>query len=308
MTIRACAAIFIVLVSLAAVRLDAQDTGATRTTDPAGKTLQSGVESAAPQAAKAPEPDPASRVDYWAPPAEEAPLCPPDDPCLPRLYKDWREFAEDNRSSQREGGFIGARITIDRANFILTLEGIARDGREDAVYRTHVGLGDFNTPTPAGRFIINHLYCYPDVVFFTVDSQQIPFLYKGFFAPILKCDRTGHCRRYRELGIHGFDASALPNLPKDARVIRYGAVSNGCIRVPDPCRLKKELIRLVGIGALRKNERGCYHWLKRPVEVVIEGDYPGTQDDEPLTLVSIFEQGVSQVQNGLKDLISVFGP
>lgn len=302
-TFRAYAVTMIVLLSMPAFGLDAPSNSTAETIDLDGKRQESTRSTVEHSMG-----DPSSQVDYWPPPEDELPISPPDDPCLPRLYKNWLEFAMDNRSDPRMTSIAGARITIDRANFILTVEAIGRDAYGKVVYRTHVGLGDFNTPTPAGRFIINHLYCYPDVVFFGGDSQQIPFLYKGFLAPILRCDRAGHCKRFRELGMHGFDASAIPNLPPDARVIRYGAVSNGCIRVPDPCKLKMELIRLVGIGPLRKNERGCYHWLKRPVEVIIEGNYPGTDDDEPLTLVSIFEEGIAQVQDGLKNIISVFGP
>lgn len=306
MTFRNLAATILVLVSLVGVGTDALDSGAGAATTPTGEIQQSGTADAEPQVTK--QPDPASEVDYWPPPAEEPVISAPEDPCLPPLYRNWRELAEDDRYNAQGSRYVGARITIDRSSFVLTLEGIGRDGYLEDVYRTHVGLGDFNTPTPKGRFIINHLYCYPDVMFFAGDSQRIPLLYKGFLAPILRCDRAGHCKRYRELGMHGFDASALPNLPKDARVIQFGAVSNGCIRVPDPCKLKTLLIRMVGIGPLRKNERGCYHWLKRPVEVVIEGNYPGTDEDEPVTLVSILETGVSQLQDGLKDLISVFGP
>jgi len=186
------------------------------------------------------------------------------------------------------------------------LEGVRKDGSVEEVYRTHVGLGDVNSPTPDGNFVINHIYCYPDVVFFTVSGDRVPGLYNGFFAPLLLCEDRKHCKRFRDLGIHGFQGSAARRHNVSvASMDTYGAISAGCIRVPDPCRLKSELIRLVGIGPVKTNDRGTYHWLAKPVEVVIAGRYPGTEDQ--MTLVSIFEQSLEQVHHGLKDLFGIFG-
>jgi len=239
-------------------------------------------------------------------PHPEAPVQPPDDPCLPRLYKDWQEFSLYDDPDNPLPKFAHIRIVIDRSNFTLVLEGIRKDDSVQEIYRTSVALGDTGTPTPEGQFVINHIYCYPDVVFFDASSRRVPALYKGFFAPLLLCDKSGRCQRFRDLGMHGYDPSALhAGSPGDGQET-YGAVSAGCIRVPDPCQLKTRLIRLAGLGPLRQNDRGCYHWLGKPVEVLIEGDYPWL--DENSTLASIVNHGLSKIRNGLNTVLGAFGP
>lgn len=227
-----------------------------------------------------------------------APLQPPQDPCLPALFRDWREWSLQEKESAAR--FVRARITIDLERFRLVLEGVRSDGSTEEVYSTHVALGDADRPTPGGQFIINHVYCYPDVVFFDVTRNRVvPEFYKGFFAPLLACDDQGRCERFHDLGIHGFDASAYPE-PGKLRPETYGPVSGGCIRLPDPCLFKTELIRLVGIGPMKQNDRGCYHWLNKPVEVRIP--------EEEFTLLSILQEGFLHIQRGMKNLIGIFGP
>jgi hypothetical protein len=237
--------------------------------------------------------------------AEEKLPGPPDDPCLPPLYKDWREFSLNYLDQHPEAKGSTFRIIIDRSTFRLTAECSRPDGSVDEVYESDVGLGDINSPTPAGQFVINHVYCYPDVMFFGWKNQRVPALYNGFFAPLLLCDEAGRCRRYRELGIHGFEPSARPD-PRNIRPETSGAVSGGCIRLPDPCRLKYTLISMVGVGDLKKDDRGFYYWLKRPVEVLIVGEYPG--GEEYFNVVSAFEKGLSHVQDGLRSFLDMFSP
>ncbi len=226
---------------------------------------------------------------------------PPDDPCLPRLYHDWQELGVNDTE---EGGrrYSAVRLLIDRSQFMLTVEGILPDGSTEDVYFTHIGLGDLHSRTPAGRFFINHLFCYPDVVYFDPDLGPVPHLYKGFLAPLMVCNRAGRCRRYRQLGLHGFDSSIFPD---SYQLIEqtYGPVSGGCIRVPEPCELKAILISLVGVGPIKQNERGCYHWLKQPVEVLIDGQYPGFDDDDGL--LSSVGDGLNR---GLKRILGLFRP
>lgn len=220
---------------------------------------------------------------------------PPHDRCLPSLYRDWSEISA-NRSLDKLGGdFAGARVIIDRSTFNLLLQGIRWDLSVKDIYSTRVAIGDFETPTPVGQFIINHVYCYSDVLYFDVNHQSVPLLYNGFFAPLLACDEDGRCRRFRELGLHGFDASAYPN-PQLLRPETEGPVSHGCIRLPDPCAFKAALIRLVGVGPLKRNERGSYHWLDKPVEVWIV--------DDEITLVSLMEEGFSYMHQGLLSIIN----
>lgn len=227
-----------------------------------------------------------------------------DDPCLPGLYKDWRELSQEAHSGLRENGFARVRIVIDRSEFNLVLEGIRKDESVEEIYTTPVALGDIDSPTPDGEFIINHVYCYSDVVFFPVDADPIPGLYNGFFAPILACDEDGRCERFQELGLHGFQASALP-IHTRIRSAPSGAITAGCIRLPDPCKFKSALTSVIGLGPLKKNERGSYHWLNKPVHVVITGTYPGTEA-EPTTISSMFEQGLLRLNDGLKSLWSAF--
>lgn len=226
-----------------------------------------------------------------------------DDPCLPPLYKDWQEFSFDNQKNSHSK-YAAFRIVIDRSSFQLFLEAIKSDGTVDELYRTHVGLGDVSSPTPEGLFLINHIYCYQDVMFFEQTGDKIPGLYNGFFAPLLSCDEKGRCNRFRDLGIHGFDASARPNARMTA-ADTYGAISAGCIRLPDPCRFKAEVIKSIGIGPLKKNDRGSYHWLNKPVQVAIVGNYPGVEDQA--TLVSVFQQGLEQIHEGIKNFFGIFG-
>ena len=225
----------------------------------------------------------------------------PSDPCLPGLYANWQEFSQDDTDKQRPE-FKWLRIYIDRSNFELVLDGVRKDDSIEEIYRTHVALGDVNSPTPEGRFIINHVYCYPDVVFFGTETEPIPGLYNGFFAPLQICDEHGRCQRFRELGLHGFQASAIPP-GRHISPATVGAVSAGCIRVPDPCKFKKALIKAAGLNGLKQNDRGAYHWFKKPVEVIIGDRHP---DSDETNLVSILERGVTQVQEGLKSLLDVF--
>ena len=230
-------------------------------------------------------------------------LPPSVDPCLPPLYRDWRELGVDNRENGTGPRFAEIKIVIDRSLFLLTVQGINRDDTSEEIYRTQVGLGDPRSETPRGRYFINHVYCYPDVVFFDGISNPISEIYNGLFAPLLLCDGSGRCDRFRDLGIHGFHASAHPD-PASIRPETEGPVSGGCIRVPDPCRFKLELVRLVGVGPLKKNERGSYHWLNKPVEVLITGDYPSSGD--AITLLSILQGGLQHVQQGVKSFLGVF--
>jgi hypothetical protein len=218
---------------------------------------------------------------------------PPQDPCLSSLYRDWQELSTEEKGKPPLDQYSRGRIIIDRDRFHLTLEGVRRDGSSDQVYETHVALGNPDAPTPLGVFVINHVYCYPDVVFFTENQEKIAALYKGFFAPLLLCDEGGRCDRFHDLGIHGFDASAYPE-PASIRPETHGAVSAGCIRLPDPCQFKASLIRLVGVGPIKRNERGTYHWLEKPVEVWIV--------DETVTLGSLVQEGVQQLGRGLRNL------
>jgi hypothetical protein len=229
----------------------------------------------------------------------------PDDPCLQNEYNDWREFslAEHHINSIALDRQI--RLHIHRNSFILSLEVVEGDNPTMEIYFTTVGLGDLSSPTPVGSFVINHIYCYPDVVFFDSSSEKVSELYNGFFAPLLLCEnRVGRCARYNDLGIHGFRASAIPG-SSPIRPETYGAVTGGCIRLPDPCSFKKELIRNVGVGPVRKNERGSYHWLKRPVEVIIEGAYPGTDDD--VTIADIVQDGLSHIRAGVRSMLELLG-
>lgn len=226
----------------------------------------------------------------------------PNDPCLPGLYTNWQEFSQDNSDGGPRPEFKALRIYIDRLNFQLVLEGLLKDDSVEEIYRTHVALGDVGSPTPEGRYVVNHIYCYPDVVFFDANAERVPGLYNGFFAPLLICDEQGKCQRFRELGMHGFQASAIP-AGRHISPATVGAVSAGCIRLPDPCKFKKALMKAAGLGGLKYNDRGAYHWLKRPVEVVINDGYPDADDTN---LASIIERGVTQVQEGLKSLFDVF--
>jgi hypothetical protein len=208
-----------------------------------------------------------------------------------------------NQENVSYHAFAGFRIHIDRSNFEMTFEGIHRDNSVEEIYRTHVGLGDTESPTPAGRFLINHLYCYPDVVLFGESGEPVPEVYGGFFAPILLCDEQGRCERHRELGMHGFHHQGASD-PQVTPVNTYGPISAGCIRLPDPCKFKASLIRLIGIGPMKRNDRGSYHWLNKPVEVIIDGAYPG--GEEELTLLSLIREGAAQVQGGLKNVLDMF--
>jgi hypothetical protein len=229
----------------------------------------------------------------------------PDDPCLPPLYKNWYEFSADVREEDAAREFVGFRVLLDRSTFVLKFQGLRRDGSIKTIYASPCGVGELNSPTPEGRFLINHVYIYPDVAFFGSSGDPHRGLYNGFFAPLLVCDDDGLCQRFQELGIHGFNPSAYPD-PSAIRLEACGAVSGGCVRLPDPCRFKTALIRLVGIGPAKRNDRGVYHWLNKPVEVLISGDYPGANDFG--SVASLFEQGLIHVRDGLKNLIGSFGP
>ncbi len=229
-------------------------------------------------------------------------LEPPDDPCLPPLYKDWEEFSRFSREGAptSEGRL---RIVIDRALFTLVLEEIGPDRIPQIVYYTSVALGGLRSPTPEGAFVINHIYCYPDVAYFTPAHEKVSGLYNGFFAPLLLCDADGKCERFKELGLHGFLADARPD--SSIRPETFGAVSGGCIRLPDPCSFKKSLISRARLGPRRTNERGSYHWLKRPIEVLIVNGYPSSEHSS--AFLDIFTHGLDRLGKGLGELLRGFG-
>jgi L,D-transpeptidase catalytic domain len=229
----------------------------------------------------------------------------PYDPCLPGLYRDWLEYSDDQESLRKASGVHGARILIDRIRYEIIIEALFRDGTAREAYRGAVALGAYKTPTPKGRFLINHLYCYPDVLFFASDSEPIMNLYRGFFAPLQICDAYGHCERYNDLGLHGFELSAHPH-PEVLQAGVNGPVSGGCVRVSDPCAIKRNLVRLVGVGKIGKNDRGTYHWLKKNVEVVIFDEEP--EPDGAITLAGILEEGLTSIGTGLKSVMNLFQP
>lgn len=235
-------------------------------------------------------------------PAYNDMLEPPDDPCLPPLYKDWQEFSTFSgpKSSKYESAL---RIVIDRTMFILTLEEIGFQDKPRIVYQTEVALGNLTSPTPEGSFIINHIYCYPDVMYFSPVHKKVPKLYNGFFAPLLWCDQAGKCERFNDLGIHGFCPEARPD--PAIRPEAFGAVSGGCIRLPDPCAFKKHLIMRSNLGPRRINERGSYHWLEKPINVLIVNGYPFPET--PDTIFKVLTDGLERLGNGLGELLKQFG-
>lgn len=218
-----------------------------------------------------------------------------EDPCLPPQFANWRErwLVESRVNGDR--GLVQARVIIDRSTFRLFLQGIRRDLSVVDIYSTPVAIGHFETPTPVGQFLINHIYCYEDVLFYDVNERAVPGLYNGFFAPLLVCDEQGHCQRHLDLGIHGFDAASYPD-PNAIAPQTQGPVSHGCIRLPDPCAFKTALIEAVGIEPLKRNERGSYHWLKKPVEVWVV--------DDEATLLSLMEEGLSHMGRGLRGIFN----
>jgi hypothetical protein len=79
-----------------------------------------------------------------------------------------------------------------------------------------------------------------------------------------------------------------------------GHSSGGCIRLPDPCAFKKALTRSARLGPLRKNERGSYHWLERPIEVLIY--------DDKATILSLLEEGIGLVSRRVGSALGLLGP
>lgn len=229
----------------------------------------------------------------------------PYDTCLPGLYRDWLEYSLDHDEFRKNHGIVGAQILIDRKKYQIRIQALLKDGTNRESYRGPVALGALKSPTPRGRFIINHIYCYPDVIFFASESQPVADLYMGFFAPLQICDESGHCERYNELGLHGFQLSAHPN-PATVQPGLYGAVSGGCVRIADPCSIKRHLIRLVGVGNIRKNDRGSFHWLRKNVEVVVFDEE--SEPDETLTLAKILEEGIMSLGSGLRSVMNIFEP
>lgn len=224
---------------------------------------------------------------------------PPYDPCLPSVYRDWREPAREDSETPPKEEYSEFRILIHRGLFRLTLEGLRPDGQYTELYSSDVGVGAPRTPTPLGAFIINHVYCYPDVALFHPEHGPIRRIYRDFFAPILACDEAGRCERFRDMGIHGFDATAFP-LPGAITPGAEGFVSGGCVRLPDPCAFKKALTRAVRLGPLKKNERGSYHWLAHPIEVIIY--------DDKVTILSLLEEGIGLVTQGVGNALGLVGP
>jgi len=229
----------------------------------------------------------------------------PYDPCLPGLYRDWREFSVDQIEFRKKHGIVGAKIEIDRMRYQLRLLALMVDGSTRETYRGNVAVGALKSPTPKGSFTINHIYCYPDVIFFASQSQPLANLYRGLFIPLQICDGFGRCERYNELGLHGFELSAHPN-PETTQPGVFGPTSAGCVRIADPCAFKRHLISLIGVGKVLKNDRGSYHWLNKNVDVEIFDQE--SELEETVTLAKILEEGITSIGLGLRSVMNIFGP
>ncbi|MDX6509775.1 MAG: hypothetical protein QOG81_1527 [Gaiellaceae bacterium] len=113
------------------------------------------------------------------------------------------------------------RLVIDRAFFSATL---FRDGR--AVFRTRVGVGRTDWPTPRGEFYVRELLTnfgdpfYGPAAFGTSAKSPVP---TGYFAGAF-------------IGIHGTNAPDL--IP--------GRISHGCIRLRNAAILR--LVKLMPLG------------------------------------------------------------
>jgi len=113
------------------------------------------------------------------------------------------------------------RLVIDRAFFSATL---FRDGR--AVFRTRVGVGRADWPTPRGEFYVRELLTnfgdpfYGPAAFGTSAKSPVP---TGYFAGAF-------------IGIHGTNAPEL--IP--------GRISHGCIRLRNAAILR--LVKLMPLG------------------------------------------------------------
>lgn len=190
------------------------------------------------------------------------------DPCLPKGFHNWKDAYQSGIFRQDPDIYVDLRIVIDRASYTMVFQGLTEHGRIEGLYRSRVGLGTHEAMTPVGLFHINHLYCYPGVIYFTDSGTAVKDLYAALFAPLLKCDSKGNCYRYEQLGIHGLNPTLLPS--GDPGVLQlYGPVSEGCVRLPDPCGFKRTLIHFAGIGPIKRNDRGYYHWLNKPVRVEV---------------------------------------
>jgi hypothetical protein len=229
----------------------------------------------------------------------------PYDPCLPGLYRDWREFSVDHVQFRKKHAIVGARILIDRMRCQLRILALIADKSSRETYAGNIAVGAIRSPTPRGSFTINHIYCYPDVMYFASDSQPLANLYRGLLAPLQLCDGFGRCERYNELGLHGFELSAHPN-PETIQPGLFGPISSGCVRIADPCAFKRHLIALVGVGKVLRNDRGTYHWLNKNVQVEIFDQE--SEIDETITLAKMLEEGITSIGAGLKSVMNIFGP
>jgi lipoprotein-anchoring transpeptidase ErfK/SrfK len=113
------------------------------------------------------------------------------------------------------------RLVVDRAFFAATL---FRDGR--AIFRTRVGVGRADWPTPRGEFYVRELLTnfgdpfYGPAAFGTSAKSPVP---TGYFAGAF-------------IGIHGTNAPEL--IP--------GRISHGCIRLRNEAILR--LVKLMPLG------------------------------------------------------------
>ena len=57
----------------------------------------------------------------------------------------------------------------------------------------------------------------------------------------------------------------------------------------------------MGIGSLRKNDRGYYHWLKMPVQVVVQGN--GIIDADQTTIVSMLENSIATMGEEFSNML-----
>jgi lipoprotein-anchoring transpeptidase ErfK/SrfK len=116
---------------------------------------------------------------------------------------------------------VRTHLYVHRASFTATLK---RDGR--TIFRTRVGVGRPQTPTPAGEFYIRD----------AVDGFHDPFYGPIAFGTSARAALQTDWPGGRFVGVHGTNRPEL--LP--------GAVSHGCIRMTN--RAIRKLAKLMPVG------------------------------------------------------------
>lgn len=188
--------------------------------------------------------------------------------------------ATESSSEKSSGKYDHLEIWVSHSSHEFRLYGLPRAGDKEVLYRTDVGLGSREFPTPVGVYYVTHIYdedpwwIPPRDRAWAAGQSPSRKVYGGTMAPLLK-KRTVKSKHQPPQSYDLVDAKV--------RVDDYGYrfhgtnqprsigrnQSHGCVRMkPDDARKVAALIKeYVGIANEKNDDNGKFVVLQNPVRL-----------------------------------------